>query len=218
MPNPTSMDDISEHGAKRHAPATLRNREAIARVLAKELPEKGTVLEVASGSGEHVVFFADRFPQLDWQPSDPDADAQNSIRAYAEDYQGTNLREVTEVDAAMPKAWAIPSDIAAVLCINMIHISAYASCTGLFEGSARAAAQSDSATGFPLILYGPFFEQGVEPAPSNIAFDLSLKARNPNWGIRDAEKVDMTAREHGFERSARYAMPANNLMLIYRKV
>ena len=202
---------------KRHAPATLRNREAIARVLSVELPRKGAVLEVASGSGEHVVFFADHFPHLDWQPSDADEAALNSIRAYTQEYRGTNIRKPTRVDASVPKAWAIPPDIACTLCINMIHISAYTSCTGLFEGSARAAAQSTSEQGFPLILYGPFFEQGVAPAESNLAFDLSLKARNPNWGIRDAEKVDATAREHGFERAARYEMPANNLMLIYRK-
>ncbi|WP_255573980.1 DUF938 domain-containing protein [Erythrobacter sp. SCSIO 43205] len=211
------MDDISEHGAKRHAPATLRNREAIARVLSAELPKKGTVLEVASGSGEHVVFFAKTFPHLDWLPSDPDLDAQNSIRAYTKEYEGTNLRDVTGIDASVPKAWAIPHKIAATVCINMIHISAYASCTGLFAGSARLAEQSSGGSGFPLILYGPFFEHGVAPAESNLAFDLSLKARNPNWGIRDAEKVDATARAHGFERAARYEMPANNLMLIYRK-
>jgi hypothetical protein len=202
---------------KKHAPAALRNREAIARVLSVELPKKGTVLEVASGSGEHVVFFAGLFPQLDWQPSDPDPDARNSIRAYAEEYPGNNLRDVIEVDAELPKAWAITPDFAATVCSNMIHVSAYTSCIGLFEGSARAAAQSESPTGYPVILYGPFFEQGVEPVESNLAFDSGLKARNPNWGIRDAEKVDGTAREYGFERSARHEMPANNLMLVYRK-
>ena len=201
---------------KKHAPATLRNREAIARVLSVELPNKGTVLELASGSGEHVVYFAKGFPQLDWQPSDPDPDARNSIRAYTEEYEGTNLRDVIEVDALLPKAWAITPDVAATLCSNMIHISAYASCIGLFEGSARVAAQSESATGYPVILYGPFFEQGVEPAESNLAFDAGLKARDPRWGIRDVEKVDMTAREHGFMRTARPDMPANNLMLVYR--
>ena len=201
---------------KKYAPATLRNREAIARVLSGELPKRGTVLEVASGSGEHVVFFAQEFPQLDWQPSDPAPDARNSIRAYTEEYPGNNLRDVIEVDAFVPKAWAITPDIAATLCSNMIHISAYDSCIGLFEGSARVAAQSESAKGYPVILYGPFFEQGVEPAESNLAFDAGLKARDPNWGIRDVEKVDMTAREHGFARTARHEMPANNLMLVYR--
>ena len=174
---------------KRHAPATLRNREAIAEVLSAQLPKKGTVLEIASGSGEHVVFFADRFPQLDWQPSDTEPAALNSIRTYTEEYTGKNIRDVIGIEAQLPMAWAFPPDIACTLCINMIHISAYASCTGLFEGSARAAEQCSSASGFPLIVYGPFFEQGVKPAESNLAFDLSLKARNPNWGIRHAEKV-----------------------------
>ena len=200
---------------KKHSPATLRNREAIARVLSVELPRKGTVLEVASGSGEHVIYFAQAFSKLDWQPSDPDLDARNSIRAYTEEYPGNNIRDAIEVDALLPKAWAITPDIAATLCSNMIHISAYASCIGLFEGSARVAAQSESATGYPVILYGPFFEQGVEPAESNLAFDVGLKARDPNWGIRDVEKVDMTAREYGFVRTARHEMPANNLILVY---
>lgn len=216
MANRTSMDDVSEHGAKRHAPATARNREAICDVLSVELPQAGTVLEVASGSGEHAVFFADRFPNLDWQPSDADGDALPSISAYTQEYQGKNLRDVIRLDAGLPNSWAIPCDITACLCINMIHISAYASCIGLFAGSARAAAQSAGSKGFPVILYGPFFEQGVEPAPSNTAFDLNLKARNPDWGIRDAEKIDSTAREAGFVRRARYEMPANNLMLVYR--
>lgn len=201
---------------KRHAPATLRNREAIARVLALELPEKGTVLEIASGSGEHVVFFGERFPELHWQPSDTDPTALDSIRAFTEEYTGKNVRSPIVIDATVPKDWAIEGNIAATLCINMIHISAYASCTGLFEGTAIAAAQNESAKGFPLILYGPFFEQGVEPAESNLAFDLSLKARDPNWGIRHVEEIDTTAQAHGFHRSARYEMPANNLMLIYR--
>jgi len=201
---------------KKHAPATLRNREAIAEVLSVELPKKGTVLEVASGSGEHVVFFATRFPDLQWQPSDVTSDALLSSGAYTEEYQGDNLSNPIQIDARLPKAWAVLPDIAATLCINMIHISAYASCNGLFEGSARAVAQAASGSEFPLILYGPFFEQGVEPAESNLAFDLSLKARNPEWGIRSVEKIDSTARTHGFERTARYEMPANNLMLVYR--
>ncbi|MEM1052905.1 MAG: DUF938 domain-containing protein [Pseudomonadota bacterium] len=203
---------------KQHAPATLRNREAIAAVLSEELPSKGTVLEVASGSGEHAVYFAQAFPQLIWQPSDMEGDALDSIRAYTHEYKGKNIRDVIELDAQLPKAWSIPSQIAAALCINMLHISAYASCTGLFAGTARAAAQSSSGSGFPLILYGPFFEQGVEPAESNLAFDLSLKARNPKWGIRYVEEIDSTARTYGFERRGHHEMPANNLMLVYRKM
>jgi len=201
---------------KRHAPATLRNREAICGRLSVELPKKGTVLELASGSGEHVVFFAQAFPQLTWQPSDLEPGALNSIRAYTDEYRGHNISDPIAVDAQLPKGWALSGEIAAVLCINMIHISAYASCTGLFEGTARAAAKSADAKGLPLILYGPFFEQGVAPAESNLAFDLSLKARDPNWGIRDVEEIDTTARDHGFKRTARHEMPANNLMLVYR--
>lgn len=206
---------------KHHAPATLRNREAIARVLSAELPKKGTVLEVASGSGEHAVFFGERFPDLQWQPSDVNPEALASIRAHTQETRLKNLSDPALIDAQLPKAWALPCDIAATVCINMIHISAYASCIGLFEGCAQLVGSTDTAhalgsKGFPVILYGPFFEQGVEPAQSNIAFNLSLKDRDPNWGIRDVEKIDSTAREHGFERTARHEMPANNLMLIYR--
>lgn len=208
---------------KHHAPATLRNREAICDVLSVELPDKGTVLEVASGSGEHIVFFGERFPDLQWQPSDVNPDALASIRAYTQEAGGKNLSDPTLIDARLPKAWAFVPNIAATVCINMIHISAYASCIGLFEGCARLvetpnAARALGNRGFPVILYGPFFEQGVEPAQSNLAFDLSLKDRDPNWGIRDVEKVDNTAQQHGFERTARHEMPANNLMLIYRRI
>jgi hypothetical protein len=198
---------------KRHAPATERNREPIAEVLARELPPQGRVLEVASGTGEHAVFFAARFPALAWQPSDPDEAALASIAAYRGDYQGDNLAAPLLLDAAAPAGWPV-SEAAAILCINMVHISPWQATEGLFAG----AAQILGGKNLPLILYGPFFEQGVETAPSNLEFDASLRQRNPHWGIRDAEKLDRLAVSHGLARTARYAMPANNLMLIYRRV
>ena len=196
---------------KKHAPATLRNREAIAEVLARELPESGLVLEVASGSGEHAVYFAERFPALHWQPSDTDREALASLLAYKAEYHGGNLRLPMVLNAAAPESWEIRA-ADAIMCINMVHISPWAATEGLFAG----AAQILSGTELPLILYGPYFEHDVEPAPSNIAFDESLRSRNAQWGIRDAEDMDALAEERGLFRAARHEMPANNLMLIYR--
>ena len=196
---------------KKHAPATLRNRDAIAEVLEKELPASGVVLEVASGSGEHAVFFAERFPDLDWQPSDPDREAIGSILAYKADYAGANLRLPLVLDAQAPDSWEVRA-ADAILCINMVHISPWAATEGLFAGAARLLGGNS----MPLILYGPYFEQGVDTAPSNIAFDQSLRSRNGQWGIRQVEAMDKLGARHGFTRVARWEMPANNLMLVYR--
>jgi Protein of unknown function (DUF938) len=197
--------------AKQHAPATLRNRAAIAEVLARELPASGTVLEIAAGTGEHAVFFAETFPALAWQPTDPSAEALASIAAYRADYSGENLAAPLLLDAAAPETWPV-TRAAAILCINMVHISPWDATLGLFSG----AAQVLGGNGGPLILYGPYIEQGVETAPSNLDFDASLKARDPRWGLREAEVLDALAATHGMSRAARYAMPANNIMLVYR--
>ena len=198
---------------KQHAPATLRNREPIADVLARELPASGKVLEIAAGTGEHAVFFAEAFPALAWQPTDPSAEALASIAAYRADYAGSNLAAPLLLDAAAPDSWPL-AEAAAILCINMVHISPWEATLGLFRGAARLL----GSTGGPLILYGPYLEQGLETAPSNLEFDASLKARNPLWGLREAEAVDVVAGQHGLARTARYALPANNIMLVYRTV
>jgi hypothetical protein len=196
--------------AKQHAPATLRNREPIAEVLARELPASGSVLEIAAGTGEHAVFFAERFPGLAWQATDPSDEALASITAYRAEYAGDNLAAPLLLDAATPEIWPVAA-ADAIVCINMVHISPWEATLGLFRG----AAQLLGSGGGPLILYGPYIEQGVETAPSNSEFDASLKARNPLWGLREAEALDVLAASHGMARSARYAMPANNLMLVY---
>jgi SAM-dependent methyltransferase len=197
--------------AKQHAPATLRNREPIAEVLARELPATGTVLEVAAGTGEHAVFFAERFPALAWQPTDPSPEALASTAAYRAEYAGDNLAAPLLLDAAVPEGWPVAA-ADAILCINMVHISPWEATQGLFRG----AAQILGSGGGPLILYGPYIEQGVETAPSNLDFDASLKARNPAWGLREAEALDALAARHGMARSARHALPANNIILVYR--
>ncbi|MCV0384431.1 MAG: DUF938 domain-containing protein [Erythrobacter sp.] len=195
---------------KRDAPATARNSAPIAAILRKELPPRGLVLEVASGTGQHAVFFARTFPHLDWQPSDLDRSALASIDAYAAEAGLDNLRPAIAFDASASRYSLAKAD--AVLCINMVHISPWEATVGLF-GHAAAMLDPES----PVILYGPYVEQEMETAPSNLAFDQSLRARNPSWGLRRAEAVDELARSNGFERTARYVMPANNVMLIYRR-
>lgn len=199
--------------AKQHAPATLRNREVIAEVLARELPPSGRVLEVAAGTGEHAVFFAAAFPALAWQPSDPSPEALASIAAYRAEYPGDNCAAPVLLDAAVPESWPV-TRADAILCINMVHISAWEATVGLFAGAARVLGDS----GAPLILYGPYLEHGVDTAPSNLEFDASLKARDPRWGLRNAEDLDRLAAQHDLARSARHALPANNIMLVYRRV
>jgi hypothetical protein len=197
--------------ARQHAPATLRNREPIANVLARELPASGTVLEIAAGTGEHAVFFAETFPALAWQPTDPSDEALASIADYRAEYAGNNLAAPLQLDAAQPDSWPV-DEADAIVCINMVHISPWDATLGLFAGAARVLGASKG----PLALYGPYIEQGVETAPSNREFDASLKARNPLWGLREAEALDALAARHGMVRTARYAMPANNIMLVYR--
>lgn len=195
---------------KRTSPATARNKEPIAAVLTEVLPASGTVLEVASGAGEHAVSFADRFPALDWQPTDPDAGALASIAAHAAEAGLPNVRAPLELDAAAD-TWPVER-ADAILCINMVHISPWAATLGLLQGASRLLA-----SGAPLILYGPYRRAGVETAPSNEAFDLSLKSRNPEWGLRGAEQVIEAATDAGLRFVRLVEMPANNLILVFRR-
>ena len=194
---------------KRHAPATARNSEPLAEVLAEELPDRGLVLEVASGSGEHAVFLARQFPALEWQPSDVDLEALASVDAWAAEAAVANLRPAIALDAAQAN-WPIAA-ADAVLCVNMVHISPWSAAVGLFTGAGRILT-----SGAPLVLYGPFIEPGRETASSNLAFDQSLKQRNSEWGLRSTADLDALAADHGLRRTARHTMPANNLVLVYR--
>ena len=195
---------------KKHAPATARNSDAIADILAQELPASGTVLEIASGTGEHAVFMARRFPDLVWQPSDPDEEALASIAAYREEAALPNLNEPVCLDASADK-WPVAS-ADAIVCINMVHISPWEATKRLF-----ASASDLLAPKAPLILYGPYLEADVETTESNLAFDQSLKARDPRWGLRQLADMDALAEQTGFTRAARHVMPANNLTLVYRR-
>jgi hypothetical protein len=203
--------EASADKGRRSAPAALRNREPIAEVLAEWLPASGMVLEIASGTGEHAVHFARAFPQLEWQPSDIHADALGSIRAWRDEAGRPNLRAPIALDAASAD-W--PIDRAdGVVSINMVHISPWASALGLLEGAAKLLPKEG-----PLILYGPWLAGDVETAPGNLAFDADLKRRDPDWGLRRVEDFAAAAEARGFALRDRRAMPANNLMLLFRRV
>ncbi|MCW4461751.1 class I SAM-dependent methyltransferase [Sphingomonas sp. BT-65] len=194
--------------ARRHAPATQRNREPIAQVLDEVLPPSGTVLEIASGSGEHCAFFAARFPGLSWQPSDPEPSALASIAAWCVGL--ANVAPPLAIDAAAAD-WPVER-ADALLCVNMVHISPWEATLGLLDGAARVLPP-----GAPLILYGPYRRAEVETAPSNEAFDASLKARDPRWGLRDVAEVTDAAAARGLRFERLVEMPANNLILVYRR-
>jgi len=196
--------------ARRSAPAALRNREPIAAVLADWLPASGTVLEIASGTGEHAVHFARAFPQLEWQPSDVHDDALRSIAAWRESAGLPNLRAPVPLDAASPN-WPVER-ADAVLSINMVHISPWTSALGLLEGAARLLP-----SGGPLILYGPWLADETETATSNVAFDADLRRRDPDWGLRRVEEFAVEAAARGFAFAERRSMPANNMMLLFRR-
>ena len=197
-------------GPRCSAPAALRNREPIAEVLADWLPASGLVLEIASGTGEHAVYFAERFPALEWQPSDIHSDALASIAAWRETAALPNLLPPVAVDASAAD-WPI-GRADAVLSINMLHISPWASAIGLVAGADRLLA-----AGAPLILYGPWLKDDIETAPSNWDFDADLKRRDPAWGLRRVEEFAAEAEPRGFTLRAVRPMPANNLMMLWRK-
>jgi SAM-dependent methyltransferase len=194
-------------GARRSAPAALRNREPIADVLGEWLPQSGIVLEIASGTGEHAFHFATRFPRLVWQPSDIHPAALASITAWREESGLLNINPPLPIDAASSD-WPIER-ADAVLSINMVHISPWSSALGLIAGAARLLRE-----GAPLILYGPWLKKGVVTAPSNLEFDADLKRRNPEWGLRQVEEFVAAAEKGGFGLIETRAMPANNMMLL----
>ena len=202
---------VEKRLAQQSAPAALRNRAAILDVLSPHLPGGALVLELASGTGEHALFFAQARPDVTFQPTDYDPSARASIDAYAEEAGLPNLRPALFLDATQPDTW--PLDRAdAVLCVNMIHISPWEATIGLIAGAARILS-----AGGKLMLYGPYFRDGVETAPSNLAFDDSLRARNPAWGIRQLETVAALAAEAGFSAPEVTEMPANNLTVIFTR-
>lgn len=193
---------------KQYAPAAARNREPIREVLARALPTVGTVLTIAEGTGEHAVYFATAFPALTWQPSDRDDDALASIAAWRAEAALSNLCAPVRLDVTEAEWPVARAD--ALTCINMIHISPWEATLGLFAGAARLLAP-----GALLYLYGPYRFNGIT-APSNEAFDQSLRSRDPRWGLRDLQ--DLEAAATGFALRETVAMPANNHSLLFRRV
>lgn len=194
---------------KQNAPAALRNRAPILRVLARVFPESGAVLEIACGTGQHATHFAAALPGLRWYPTDPSPEACASSNAWTEASGLGNIAPARPLDVRSADWPAGP--FAAALCCNMIHIAPWACTEALMAGLGRVLTP-----GAPFVLYGPFIESDVPTAPSNQAFDANLRSRNPEWGIRSLEAVCTAAAPHGLTLTERVAMPANNLALVFR--
>ncbi len=191
---------------KRYAPATERNRDVIAETLVNVLPAQGLVLEIASGTGEHAVHFAQLFPGIMWQPSDPDPIAA-SINAWRGDCALPNLQPGMLLDASAD--WSI-AHADAIVCINMAHISPWAATVGLLRNAARILQQSA-----PLFIYGPFRQRDVPLAEGNAIFDTALRQQNTEWGLRYVEDITKEARDVGLTLDQIIPMPSNNLSLIF---
>mgnify|MGYP001187994666 CR=1 FL=1 len=196
-------------------PATLRNRDYIADVLRNYIPDKGILLEIASGSGEHGVYFQNLYPSIIWQTSDPELLHRKSIVSWI-DYHGLSSKMPDPLDIDVEKRpWPLPhqqkSLIKGIVCINLIHISPFTCTNALFEES-----KSWLQPNHFVMLYGPFFRNVKEKSESNINFDQSLKSRNPLWGLRHLDRVENIANQNGFVQEKVIEMPANNLSVIYR--
>ena len=202
--------------AAQHSPAAERNRAPILEVLRKILPDHGQALEIASGTGQHVAHFASHMPGWVWQPSDAQADGFESIRAWCAQAGAANVREPVLLDVMAPE-WPMgsaefPGKFDAICCANMLHIAPWATCAALMAGSAKYLSPHGA-----LITYGPYVERDVPTSPGNLAFDESLRQRDPAWGIRALEDVVRQAALAGLRLSERFEMPANNLLLVFRR-
>jgi hypothetical protein len=204
---------------RKYAPATQRNREPILEVLLKVLPPNGTILEVASGTGEHAVFFAQRLKPRKWLPSEPNPQLRASIAAWSANLPCENLYPPIDIDVCAP-VWSVESytddlnnsPITAIVNINMIHIAPWSACLGLMASANRILPP-----GGILYMYGPFKVDGKHTAPSNDAFDESLRSQNPEWGVRDLNDVVDAARTQNLTLVKTYQMPANNLSVIFQR-
>jgi SAM-dependent methyltransferase len=190
--------------------AAERNKEPILAVLETVLPATGRVLEIASGTGQHVCCFAAALPGLRWQPTEPDADSRDAMLTRIRYSALANVDAPIALDVHEAR-WPVDADLDAILCINMIHISPWSSTTALCAGAARHLR-----AGGVLVTYGPYLENGTA-VPSNLDFDASLKRRNAAWGLRDLDEVTRVATAHGLERRQVVRMPANNLTVIFAK-
>jgi SAM-dependent methyltransferase len=205
---PQAIPQVARPGDPRaFSPASQRNRQPILEVLARVLPGSGLVLEVASGGGEHALWFAQHLRPLAWQPSDPDPACRRSIAAHAAGVHCPTLKPPLDLDVT-EAIWPI-EHADAIVCINMVHIVPWAATEGLIAGAARCLPP-----GGVLYLYGPYKRVGKHTAPSNAAFDESLRAHDPAWGLREVEAVAESAQAQGLTLGKIVEMPANNLSLV----
>ena len=207
---PIALEDRASEGARLSSPSAARNREPIMAALGERLSQGAHVLEIASGTGEHALAVVTARPDLSWTPSDPDPASRASENAWAEDAAG-RIRPALDLDVSAADWWRALEPVDAIYCANMIHIAPWEAAEGLFEGAAHLLSDQGA-----LYLYGPFLE-GEQTAPSNLAFDASLKDRDPRWGVRDLEAVDALAGRCGLQRTDRLQMPSNNLLLTYKR-
>ncbi|MBH2044228.1 MAG: DUF938 domain-containing protein [Comamonadaceae bacterium] len=202
--------------AREHSPAAARNSGPILAVLQDLLPKHGAALEIASGTGQHAACFGAALPGWTWQPTDAAPHGFASIAAWSADAHASNVRApllLNVLSAPWPgaaPAFTAPFDL--IYCANMLHIAPWACCTGLMQGAARHLAPTGH-----LVTYGPYLEDDVPTAPGNLAFDASLRAKNPAWGIRALSDVAREAQRAGLHLAARHALPANNLLLVWQR-
>jgi hypothetical protein len=208
---------MTPQNARQYAPATERNREPILEILLQVLPSSGTILEIASGTGEHAVFFASRLSPRWWLPTDANLELRASIIAWTEHNLCNNVYAPLELDVREPvwpveKGWLDREPIVAIVNINMIHISPWSACLGLMAGAGRILK-----AGGILYLYGPFKQGGEHTAESNAAFDEYLRSQNQEWGVRDLDDVVAAAKAENLILKQTYQMPANNLSVVFQR-
>jgi hypothetical protein len=207
---PIHLENREQSGTRLFSPTAGRNKEPISAVISQHIPRGAKVLEIASGTGEHGAFMCGARPDIMWQPSDPNAESRASQNDWAQDCGGRMLSSL-EVDTTQQEWPDRLSDLDVIYCANMIHIAPWEAALGLVNGASKLLK-----AGSRFILYGPFLEGG-ETAPSNLQFDVSLKSRNPSWGVRNLEDVKHIFSEAGFTHSARIVMPKENRTLIFTK-
>ncbi len=206
------MNQINQD-KRQYAPATERNQEPIFQVLQRFLPTEGTVLEIASGTGQHANFFASCFPSLRWYPSDPQPICRDSIQAWRDFSPSPNLQLPLNIDVSEENWWSkVPQEIQAIICINMVHISPWKSFLGLIKGAEILLPNNGI-----LYLYGPYFQKEKITAYSNLEFDRYLRSQNADWGLRNLEEVVLNAEKHRLKCIEIVEMPSNNLSLILQK-